>query len=219
MDQQPPSARNHHRSTENNNGVPLVEGMALARAASIDSRSIVLVEGVSDQKAVTTLARRRGRDLASEGVSVVPIGGATNISHFLELLGPGRSEVSLAGLCDAGEEREFRRRFEQAGFGSDLTRNDMERLGFYVCEADLEDELIRALGAGTVERVLDGEGELGSFRIFQKQPAQRDRSHQAQLRRFLGTRSGRKVRYGELLVETLDLDHVPRPLGLLLAAI
>jgi hypothetical protein len=28
----------------------------------------------------------------------------------------------------------------------------------------------------------------------------------------MGTRSGRKVRYGRLLVEALDLNRVPRPL-------
>ena len=39
----------------------------------------------------------------------------------------------------------------------------------------------------------------------------------ARLRRFMGTRSGRKLRYGGLLVEALQLDHVPRPLDRLLA--
>jgi hypothetical protein len=81
-----------------------------------------------------------------------------------------------------------------------------------VCDADLEDELIRCLGADTVERILAAEGELGSFRTFQKQPAQRGRPVQAQLRRFLGTKQGRKIRYGTLLVEALDLADVPRPL-------
>jgi hypothetical protein len=35
----------------------------------------------------------------------------------------------------------------------------------------------------------------------------------------MGTRSGRKIRYGRLLVEALDLDHVPRPLDGVLAHI
>jgi hypothetical protein len=93
----------------------------------------------------------------------------------------------------------------------------MERLGFYVCDADLEDELIRALGTVAVEQVLDAQGELGSFRTFQKQPAQRGRTTEAQLRRFLGTRSGRKAEYARLLVEALDLERAPRPLNGVLA--
>jgi hypothetical protein len=93
----------------------------------------------------------------------------------------------------------------------------MEALGFYMCVADLEDELIRALGTTCVERVVDSQGELGSFRTLQKQPAQRGRSTDQQLRRFIGTRGGRKIRYARLLVDALDLDRVPRPLDRVLA--
>ena len=95
----------------------------------------------------------------------------------------------------------------------------MERLGFYGLDADLEDELIRALGAAAVQRVVEAQGELGSLRTFQKQPAQQGRPIEAQLRRFMGTRSGRKVRYGTLLVDALDLGEVPRPLDRVLAHI
>ncbi len=105
----------------------------------------------------------------------MPIGGAQAIGRFLELFGPPGLDVRLAGLCDAGEEADFRRGLERAGLGSDLTRADMERLGFYVCDADLEDELIRALGAAAVERVLEAQGGLRSFRTLQKQPAWRGR--------------------------------------------
>jgi hypothetical protein len=37
------------------------------------------------------------------------------------------------------------------------------------------------------------------------------------LRRFLGTRSGRKIRYGHVLAEALDLTQVPWPLARVLA--
>lgn len=67
------------------------------------------------------------------------------------------------------------------------------------------------------ERVLDDQGELGSFRIFQMQPAWRGRSPEEQLRRFFGTFGGRKIRSAPVLVEALDLDRVPDPLGRLLA--
>lgn len=180
-------------------------------------RAVVLVEGVSDQRALEALAERRGRDLAGEGVVVAPIGGASAIGHFLAALGPHGQDLRLAGLCDAGEESLFRRELERAGLGADLDRAGMEALGFYVCVADLEDELIRSLGAARVEEVIRAEGELGSFRTFQAQPGWQERSREEQLRRFMGTRGGRKIHYARLLVDVLDLTRVPRPLDRLLA--
>jgi hypothetical protein len=182
-----------------------------------DPHAVVLVEGISDRYALEALAERRGRNLESERISVVPIGGAQAIARFLNLYGPQGLDVRLAGLCDAAEEREFRRGLERAGLGSNLTRAEMERLGFYVCVADLEDELIRALGAASVERVVDAQGELGSFRTLQKQPAWQGRTVEEQLRRFMSSGGGRKTRYARLLVEALALTEVPRPLDLVLA--
>jgi len=92
---------------------------AAARARSDPgSCAVVLVEGMSDQAAVQTLAERSGRDLRRDGVFVVPMGGATNIG-----------------------------------------------------------------------------------------------------RRFMGTRSGRKIRYGHVLAAALDLARVPGPLAGLLSAV
>jgi hypothetical protein len=180
-------------------------------------RAIVLVEGVSDQLALEALARRRGRTLDAEGVSIVPMGGATNIGSFLNRYGPQGLDVRLAGLCDAGEEGDFRRGLERAGLGSKLTRADMERLGFFVCVADLEDELIRALGVAAVEQVIEAQRELEAFRIFQREPQWRARTSEEQLRRFFGTHRGRKIQSAALLVEALDLTRVPRPLDGVLA--
>jgi hypothetical protein len=180
-------------------------------------RAVVLVEGISDQHALEALARRRGRDLDAEGVSIVPMGGAQAIGTFLDHFGPAGLDVRLAGLCDAAEEGEFRRGLERAGLGSQLTRPKMEALGFFVCVADLEEELIRAHGAASVERVVDAQGDLGSFRTFQKQPEWRGRPTEAQLRRFMGSGGRRKMRYARLLVEALDLARMPRPLDGVLA--
>jgi len=137
--------------------------------------------------------------------------------RFVEALGPRGSGVRLAGLCDAAEVGYVRRGLERAGLGASLTPADTEALGFFVCDADLEDELIRAAGTAAVVRLLDAQAELASFRSFQKQPAQQGRDDHAQLRRFMGTRSGRKIRYGALLIDALDLDRVPRPLDKVLA--
>jgi hypothetical protein len=189
---------------------------ARALAAELEVREVVLVEGLSDQIAVETLANRRGLDL-TKGVSVLPMGGATSIPKFLALFGPRGLGLRVAGLCDAGEERYFRRALEQVGLGEGLTRADMESLGFFVCVDDLEDELIRWLGAATVERVIDEEGDLRSFRTLQRQPAQRSRSVEQHLRRFMGSIGGRKARYARALTTALADREAPRPLELLVA--
>jgi hypothetical protein len=183
----------------------------------MELRSVVVVEGASDQTALEALAERRGIDLANAGINVIRLGGAHRIGRFLEQLGPRSDGLRLAGLCDAGEEPVFRRALERAGFGSDLTRADMERLGFYVCDADLEDELIRALGAASVEEILSANGDLHRFRTLQQMPAWRGRATQAQLRRFMGSGGRRKIRYARLLVDALDLENIPRPLDRVLA--
>ena len=143
-----------------------------------------------------TLAERRGRDLHAEGVDVVAIGGAHALPRFLASVPNAR----LVGLCDAGEAPEFTRALEHV----------------YVCDTDLEDELIRAVGAERLQEIIETEGELHSFRTLQKQPAQRARTIEQQLGVFLGNR---KIRYAELLVGALDLAKVPRPLDALLEAV
>jgi hypothetical protein len=177
----------------------------------------ILVEGWSDQAALETLARRRGLDLATERIVVLPVGGATNTGKFLAALGPPGLGLRLAGLVDANEEQHLWRDLERVGLGTNLGRAGVEALGFFVCDADLEDELIRALGAPAVERLLAVQGELDSFRRFQDQPAQHGRDGHAQLRRFMGTRARRKIRYGALLVNALDLRRVPHALDAVLA--
>jgi hypothetical protein len=181
-------------------------------AAGVAPQAVVLVEGMSDRFALEVLAHRRGRDLEAEGVDVVAMNGATNIGRFLERYGPRGLDTRLAGLYDVAEERFFRRGLERAGLGSELSRTDMEALGFFVCSADLEDELIRALGVEQVLRIVESEGELRSFRTLQQQPAQRGRSLHDQLRRLMGGRSGGKHRYARLMADAVDLDRVPRPL-------
>jgi OLD-like protein len=183
------------------------------------ARAVILVEGVSDRRAVEALAARRGRDLRLEGVSVVSLDGVTNMGPALEAFGPSGRDLRIAGLYDAGEEADVRRAMERAGLGTDLARTEIEALGFYVCDPDLEGELIRSLGDETVERVLEQHRELDPFRTFQKQPEWRDRPVAEQLRRFMGSGSGRKIRMAPVLVDALDLARVPRPLDGVLSAV
>jgi hypothetical protein len=180
-----------------------------------DLVGVVLVEGISDKIAIETLAERRGRDLAADGVSVVAMGGAQAIGVFLERY----RGLRLAGLCDAGEMREFQRGLERVGLGSNLDRDGMEALGFYVCEPDLEAELISALGAERVLEVVEAHGDLPPFRTLQKQVEWRGRPIEDQLRRFMGSGGRRKTRYARHLVEALDPADVPKPLDRVLIAV
>jgi Overcoming lysogenization defect protein-like, TOPRIM domain len=181
------------------------------------ANTVVLVEGWSDQAAIETLARRAGLDLGAMAVVVLPMGGATNANPFALRFGMQGLRLRLAGLYDLPEQRHFLRAVCADTVTSAPSQADAERLGFYACNEDLEDELIRALGPQAVEQVIAAEGEIGAFRRFQAQPAQQGRSLAAHLRRFIGTRAGRKIRYGALLAAALDLNSIPSPLSQLLA--
>ncbi|MFH8986454.1 TOPRIM nucleotidyl transferase/hydrolase domain-containing protein [Streptomyces varsoviensis] len=179
-------------------------------AERLGLRTAVLLEGPSDLAAVEALAAWRGRDLAAEGVCVLAIGGAMSVGRYTGLLGPPGLGLRLAGLCDAGERRFYDRALERAG---------AERGSFFVCVADLEDELIRALGAARVEEIIRAEGDSRPWQTFQRQPAHHGSLRHQQLRRFLGTRKGRKIRYGRLLAEALERGGAPDPLEALLDSV
>jgi hypothetical protein len=158
--------------------------------SELDATTFVLLEGRSDAAAVRTLAARLGVSL--EGVSIVDLGGVTNVGRVARELSGSR----VTGMCDVGEERFFAKALDD----------------YVVCDADLEDELIRALGVEGTERVIELEGQLPLLRTFQNQPWQRTRTPEQQMRRFFGTTSGRKEQYGRALVEGLDLARIPQPL-------
>ncbi len=185
-------------------------GPASELAERLGVRTAVLLEGPSDLAAVETLAARRGRDLAAEGVCVVSMGGAMSVGRYAELLGPPGLGLRLAGLCDEREQRFYDRGLERAR----ASRRD-----FFVCVTDLEDELVRALGTSRVEEIARTEGDLRAWQTFLHQPAHHGRPRQQQLRRFLGTKKGRKIRYGRLLVEALGPGQTPAPLDGLLTSL
>jgi hypothetical protein len=182
--------------------------------------SIVLVEGESDRAAVRALADRRGVDLERAGVEVSALGGAQGIGRHLRAYRERGDSRRVTGLYDVGEEAVFRRGLERHGFGAPADRCELEALGFFCCDRDLEEELIRALGPDGVLSVIAEQGDAQPFRTLQHQSEWRDRPVEAQLRRFMGSGSRRKIRYGRLLVEALEPDLVPRPLdGVLRAAL
>src|SRR5262245_7909249 len=113
-------------------------------ALAVAARGAILVEGWSDQRALQTLAKRRGDDLESERIVVVPTGGVTNVAHFAAALGPQGIGLRLAGLYDAPEQRQLRSVLRGAGVvvGAE---DALETLGLFACDVDLRGELILGL--------------------------------------------------------------------------
>ena len=159
--------------------------------------AVILVEGITDRIALEAAAERLGLDL--DGAEIVPIGGAQAVRR----VAAGYGDVRLAGMCDAGEERYFRRVLGDATF---------------VCTADLEDELVRALGPERVEAALAEQGDLETFRSFQNQPHWRGHPVEAQLRRWMQASDNRGKRYPPLLLAALAPEEIPAPLAGVLAA-
>ncbi|HYH82034.1 MAG TPA: TOPRIM nucleotidyl transferase/hydrolase domain-containing protein [Longimicrobium sp.] len=181
-----------------------------------DIHTLVLVEGESDAAAVRALAGLFGCDLEQGPIRICPAGGVTNFSQTLLALTRTHPRASVCGLYDIAEERHVRRALANATVPN-ADHDSLESFGFFACVADLEDELIRALGSEAVQQVLEAQGELASFRRFQAMPHHRLTPVDQQLRRFLGTRATRKIRSARCLVERLDLDRLPPPLTQLAA--
>ncbi|WP_340560194.1 TOPRIM nucleotidyl transferase/hydrolase domain-containing protein [Streptomyces sp. GSL17-111] len=179
-------------------------------AARLPVRTVVLLEGPSDAAAVGALATRHGRDLAAEGVCVLPMGGAMSVGRYATLLGAPGLGLRLTGLCDEAERPYYARAWQRA----EAPKRDV-----FVCAADLEDELIRALGTRRVTELVRAQGDDRALHTFLRQPAQQGRPASQQLRRFLGTKKGRKIHYGRVLVEALDPDRTPTPLTSLLTTL
>jgi hypothetical protein len=175
---------------------------------------VVLVEGRSDAAAVAVLLNAHGLD--GEGrVKLVPMGGVTNVARDLRTSREEHPEALVLGLYDVAEERFVLGALRRSGV---LLEGPVDLVdhGFFVCDNDLEDELIRAVGTAAVEDALDEMGHLVRFRTFQYQPEWRDRSLTDQLHRFAGSGSGRKVALAERLAVRLDAATTPPPLAGLL---
>lgn len=165
-----------------------------------DPSVMALVEGVSDQIALDTLATLRGLDLLGARIAVVPIGGAQAVARFVR----EHTAVPTVAMCDAAEYEWFARVLP-----SDLIA---------VCRADLEDELIRGLGVDAVLAVLEANGDRRRYTTLTKQAAWQGRDPGQQLRRFVGAGARRKLRYARALVNAaVAVDRVPAPIEAVLS--
>jgi hypothetical protein len=173
--------------------------------------TVVLLEGPSDVAAVRAVAAAYGVTDSVHRYQLVDMGGVTNIRRHLAAFREASTPVRVIGMCDAGEARFFARALRVNGDGVHHEAALAEH-GFDVCVADLEDELIRAMGPARVVSVLGRLGLGGRLETFQRQPAWRDRPLHEQLHRFAGVASGRKTLLAGALAEGLAADEVPAPL-------
>jgi hypothetical protein len=180
-------------------------------AEAFFAKCVILVEGLSDLYSLVALAERQGRDLDGEGVSLVDMEGAGGLRTFLGLLGPQGFGLRVAGICDADKEMEWGNVLQEVRLAASAGRGAMKAAGFFVCDRDLEEELIRAFGMDEIEKLIDEEGELAAYKALCGQPNQKGKSREDRLHTFLRSR-GRHVRYAPLIVERLDLAKVPKSL-------
>ena len=186
-----------------------MEGLTWAETDETSGTTTVLLEGVSDVAAVRAVARRLDVDLSS--VQLVDLGGVTNVRRVLLDIVHARPDAGFLGLCDAGEVRFVLRALDVAGLGVAHER-ELPSRGFFVCHADLEEELIRALGTARTVAVIEGLGLGTKLATLQQQPAWQGRPLAEQLHRFCGVASGRKELLAGALAAELKPSEVPVPL-------
>ncbi|QRO88341.1 hypothetical protein [Kytococcus sedentarius] len=181
--------------------------------AASDARTVCLLEGVSDVACVRALLEVTGIDPSP--IELISLGGATNLGRTLKEVRLLRGDVDVVGLVDEAESHVAVRALSEDGLPvQDAT--DLPVYGFFVCSVDLEDELIRTLGAERAREVLTEAGLGGKLEAMQRQDAWVGRPLAEQLHRFCGAASGRKERAAGILAGALAADELPEPLAMLL---
>ncbi|WP_422933111.1 hypothetical protein [Sinomonas sp. P47F7] len=174
--------------------------------------ALVLLEGVSDVAAVRVLASARGVD--PQRIDLVDMGGVTNVRHALTEATRRRPEADVVGLCDAGEAHFVIKALRAVGYPV-RDASDLPAYGFFVCQSDLEDELIRALGTARTMAVVEKLGLSAKLATLRQQPAWQGRPLAHQLHRFCGVASGRKELLAGELAAALAPGEEPGPLRML----
>lgn len=175
----------------------------------------MLLEGVSDVAAVQVLAARRGIDTVTD-VRLVDLHGVTNARRALVGLVRATPDVQVLGLCDAAEVGFVLGALAAVGREVEDARA-LPAHGFFICRADLEQELIRALGPDRTVRLVHELGLGPKLASLQQQPAWQCRAVADQLHRFCGVASGRKALMAAALAAALAPEEIPEPLERLLS--
>lgn len=184
--------------------------------------TLVLLEGPSDVAAVTGLLAHRAGEVGSgpgaPAYSLVDLGGVTNVGAHLQRATALSPVPRLLGLCDRGESRVVVAALRR--IGRDVSEpEDLPGEGFFVCDRDLEEELIRALGPDGCLDLLEEVGLGARFAAFSRQRAWAGRPLSQRLHRFSGTTAGRKIMLAGAMAAALGPERAPGPLAALIDAL
>lgn len=119
---------------------------------------MILVEGVTDQAIVRTVAERLGHDLDRLGITVAALDGAGGFKIALHLFGSDGFDVPYWGLVDNKEASEVA---SYLGVNED----QLEDNGLVVCIEDLEDECVKGVGSKRHAEVLCQSGVFKETQI------------------------------------------------------
>lgn len=187
-------------------------------AACQTPATLVLLEGPSDVAAVTALLAAQAGGGERSAYELVDLGGVTNVGAHLSRAAEADPSPRVVGLCDAGEARVVLRALQRVGRAI-AEPQELSEEAFFVCERDLEDELIRALGPGRCLEVLEEQGLADRFAAFGRQQAWAGRPLTERLHRFCGVASGRKILLAGAMAAALAPGQVPPPLAGLLRSL
>lgn len=176
-------------------------------AEAFFARTVLLVEGPSDYLAVREAARVLGVDLDANGAAIVSLQGAGLLETYLRLLGPSGLDLELAGLCDLDAETDWQAKLASAGFQIN-DRATMNSAGFYVCDADLEAELVAAHGDQSVLNIIHQDGEGPRFTALANDPRYQGLT-QTQLLEVFARKN--KVRRSPRFMGALSPQAIPQP--------
>lgn len=169
------------------------------------ARRVAFVEGITDYQTVRVIAATLGRHLDAEGIAVVALDGAASLTTFLQIMGPEGLELAVGGICDADYEADWCSYLTAAGLPAS-NRQDLNALGFYVSDLDLEDELVTALGTTAAQLVFANDGATQRFQNYSGQPAHKGKSLHEQVRGFAQTK---KVYWTPRLAAAVTAASVP----------
>lgn len=106
----------------------------------LTSRHIVAVEGISDRIILEKAAEVTGRNLDRLGVSVIETDGAGDMGAVEKLFGTNGFNIPISMLIDEDAVGATAKHL-------DVPRDELNQHSVWICQRDLEDEYVAALGA------------------------------------------------------------------------
>ena len=148
--------------------------------------TVIAVEGPSDRVIVSKVAIAMGLDLDRRDIVIVETNGCGDMKVVETVFGGGGFGIPLFELIDDDASDEAERRL---GIG----RADLERRNVFVSTADLEDEYVRAIGAGVLWDKLKASKAFSKKTFMQCKVGPDGYPTELELARFIREKSYRKI--------------------------